>query len=158
MPITDDEWDTGTVDPETKPEDTESFDGEYGDEKELVVSFLSENSPKGYTEREILLGADYDRTDDSDAGDRSGIGEAFRRSRRATVGDSDGPLTDLVSEAAGTAELAGDVEAALAELVEAGTVVEREVEHTNGTNTYYRLDGADARTDGTGTEGDDARF
>ncbi|MFC6940586.1 hypothetical protein ACFQE8_11525 [Salinirubellus sp. GCM10025818] len=127
MPISTDEFDSGTVD---DGDDSGSEEDPIEEEKRLITSFLSERRDRAFTEREIVLGVDFSPMLESEGGRRgllSGIGAA-----------ADG-LVDISGTITASAIVVDDVDEALAALVEEGTVESREVETGDGTTTYYRL-------------------
>lgn len=122
MPIDADEWEAGSVEPDAWDEAADPL----GTEKRLIVAFLGEDVGTAYTTEEILAGVEFA------ADDRSGT----RRGPLADVGDA---VLDAVSHVVAAGIVLGDVEQALAELVEAGVVEAREIETEDGTETYYRI-------------------
>jgi len=131
MPISDDEWDDGAVHEADRPPGTTPV-GEYADEKDLIVAFLSENVDNAYTRTEILRGVDFG----NDARPET-IGEALTEIQDEMV--------DVVGDVVASGMLVGDVDEALDELVAEGTVTKREVETSDGSTTYYRLNTNEAR-------------
>lgn len=128
MPISTDEFDSGTVD-EGDGSGSEEEDP-IEEEKRLITSFLSERRDRAFTEREIVLGVDFSPMLEREGGRRgllSGIGAAV-----------DG-LLDIGGTITASAIVVDDVDEALAALVEEGTVESREVGTGDGTTTYYRL-------------------
>lgn len=120
MPISGDEFESGTV------EDDADGETPLESEKDLIVTFLSEHHDSAFTEREIVLGVDFS----------SLVAETSTPRFGAALVDT---VSDLVGEATATVVVVDDVDEALAELVEEGTVETREVETEGGTETYYRL-------------------
>jgi len=100
--------------------------GEYDDEAELIVAFLSENADRAHTRSEIVRGVDL------------GNDARPETTRDALTGIQD-ELVDAAGDAVASGMLVDDVDDALDELVADGTVVEREIETSAGTTTYYRL-------------------
>lgn len=131
MPISDDEWDAGTTRADADPSATSPV-GEHESEKELIVAFLSENVDNAYTKGEILRGVDF-----GDDAPPETVAEALTE-----IQDE---LVDLAGDVVASGMLVGDLDEALDELVEEGTVAEREIDEGGETTTYYRLntDGAD---------------
>jgi hypothetical protein len=125
MPISDDEWNNGAVHEADRPAETTPV-GEYEDETELIVAFLSENVDSAYTRTEILRGVDFG----NDARPET-IGE--------TLTEIQDEIVDAVGDVVASGMLVGDVDEALDELVDEGMVAEREVETGDGTRTHYRL-------------------
>ena len=88
MPISTDEFESGTV--EGGPD---SEDAPIEEEKRLIVSFLSERRDRAFTEREIVLGVDFSPMYETESG----------RLRGTLAGVADGlpasplePATDTV--------------------------------------------------------------
>ena len=130
MPISDDEWDAGARAESAEAAGTTPV-GEYGDEKDLIVAFLSENVDNAYTRTEIVRGVDFG----NDARPES-IGEVLTE-----IQDE---LVDLAGDVVASGMLVDDIDEALDELVAEGMVVEKSVETDEGTTTYYRLNTGDA--------------
>jgi hypothetical protein len=131
MPISDDEWDSGATENATTSAETTPV-GEYDDEKDLIVAFLSENVDSAYTRAEIVRGVDFGN-------------DARPETIREALTEVRDELVDLAGEVVASGMLVDDVEAALDELVAEGAVAEREVETGDGTTTYYRLNTGEAR-------------
>lgn len=129
MPISDDDWDRGVA---GEPPAATTPVGEYDDEKDLIVAFLSENVDEAFTRTEILRGVDFG----NDARPET-VGEVLTE-----IQDE---LVDAVGDVVATGMLVGDVEAALDDLVAEETVAEKQVETGDGTTTYYRLNTGEAR-------------
>ncbi|MFC7069061.1 hypothetical protein [Halobaculum lipolyticum] len=128
MPITDDEFDAGTVDENA---DADPDEDPIETEKDLILSFLSERVGQAFTEREIVLGVDFSPV----YADRSGTTPGSR-----AVGAVTGGLVDVAGDAAASAIVVDDVDEALAQLVEGGAVQATEVDEGDGeTATYYRI-------------------
>jgi hypothetical protein len=132
MPISDDEWDAAARIEEADPAPTTPT-GEYEDEKQLVLAFLSENADNAYTRGEILRGVDF--------GD-----DAPPETIREVLTEIQDELVDAAGDVVASGMMVGDLEAALDALVAEGTVAERAVEDGDGTTTYYRLNTADSRS------------
>ncbi|MFB6168832.1 MAG: hypothetical protein ABEJ43_08295 [Haloferacaceae archaeon] len=130
MPISDDEWDAGARAARDSTGETTPV-GEYDDEKDLIVAFLSENVDSAYTRTEIVRGVDFG----NDARPES-VGEVLTE-----IQDE---LVDLAGDVVASGMLVDDVDEALDELVAEGTVVEKSVETGDGTTTYYRLNTGEA--------------
>ena len=58
MPISDAEWENGSTEDSAETPGTTPV-GEYDDEKELIVAFLSKNVDTAYTRGEIVRGVDF---------------------------------------------------------------------------------------------------
>ena len=115
MPISTDEFDSGTVD---DGDGSGSEEDPIEEEKRLITSFLSERRDRAFTEREIVLGVDFSPMLERESGRQgllSGIGVA-----------ADG-LLDISGTITASAIVVDDVDEALAALVEDGTVESREV-------------------------------
>ena len=123
MPISTDEFESGTLDEERGADDPP-----IEEEKELILSFLSERHDRAFTEREIVLGVDFSPIYETGTG----------RTRGALAGAADG-LLDIAGTVTATAVVVDDVDEALSALVEEGAVESREVEADGATTTYYRL-------------------
>jgi len=129
MPITDDEFDAGTVEDSAGDIDVEEDPIET--EKDLILSFLSERVGRAFTEREIVLGVDFSPV----YADETGTNVVSR-----AIGTVTGGLVDLSGDVAASAIVVDDVDKALEDLVEDGTVQVTEVENEAGeTEAYYRL-------------------
>lgn len=125
MPISRDEWAAGAVDdtavtPQTTPV------GDYDTEKSLIVAFLSENVDTAYTREEIFRGVDFGN-------------DARPETIREVLTEIQDELVDLAGDVVASGMLVDDLDEALSELVEEGTVVARDVETDGGTRTFYRL-------------------
>jgi len=125
MPISNAEWDAGSTDPAASEDETVPV-GEYETEKDLIVAFLSENADNAYTRGEVVKGVDFGN-------------DARPTTVSEAVTEIQDELVDLAGDVVASGLVIGDVDEALDELVEAGTVVERAVETADGTKTYYRL-------------------
>ncbi|WP_251342901.1 hypothetical protein [Haloplanus halophilus] len=131
MPISDDEWDDGSRADSATAAGTTPV-GDYEDEKELIVAFLSENVDNAYTRTEIVRGVDFGN-------------DARPETIREVLTEIQDELVDLAGDVVASGMLIDDVDEALDELVAEGTVAEKEVETGDGTTTYYRLNTDDAR-------------
>jgi hypothetical protein len=124
MPIEADEWERGTAAEETWDEDNDPL----GTEKRLIVSFLGEDVEKAYTKTEIIEGVEF-AADDAPG------------TRQRVLGGIADTVLDAVSHAAAAGIVLGDLDQALDELVKAGVVEQREIDISDGTETYYRIAG-----------------
>lgn len=125
MPISDDEWDAGTVGSHaTAPETTPV--GEYETETALIVAFLSENVDNAYTKWEIFRGVDFGN-------------DARPETIRDVLTEIQDELVDLTGDVVASGMLLDDLDETLDELVAEGTVVEKEIDEGGDTTTYYRL-------------------
>jgi hypothetical protein len=131
MPISDTEWDDGTTADSADTAATTPV-GEYEDEKELIVAFLSENVDNAYTRREIIRGVDFGN-------------DARPESISEVLTEIQDELVDLAGNVVASGMLVDDVDDALDELVAEDMVAEKEVETGDGTTTYYRLNTGEAR-------------
>jgi len=125
MPISDDEWDFGArADSPTATETTPV--GDYDDEAELIVAFLSENIDNAYTKAEIVRGVDFGN-------------DARPEMIRELLTEIPDELVDVAGDVVASGMLVDDIDAALDELVADGMVAEKRIETADGTTTYYRL-------------------
>ena len=136
MPIDATEWDEGRIvgdepGPETAPVD------EYDTEKDLVVAFLDENRGNAYTKWEIVRGVDFDSSDDP-----SQLRDALGQRRRSPLGEVAKDVTDVVGDVVASGMVVDDVDEAIDELVEEGTIEAKEIDVDGETTTYYRLAGS----------------
>ncbi|MFB6107616.1 MAG: hypothetical protein ABEJ82_02095 [Haloplanus sp.] len=131
MPISDDEWDTGSTGSGGDTAATAPV-GEYEDEKELIVAFLSENVDNAYTRDEIIRGVDFGN-------------DARPETIRETLTEIQDELVDFAGDVVASGMVVDDVDEALDELVAEDTVAEKEVETEDGTTVYYRLNTNEAR-------------
>ena len=125
MPISNDEFEAGTV--EASGADTISNDeeGPIETEKDLITSFLSERQDKAFTEREIVLGADFT--------------PALMNQTQNPLGKFADGLINLAGNVTATTMVIDDVDEALDELVEEGIVTTKEIEAGDGSVVYYRI-------------------
>ena len=130
MPISDTEWDRGT----TGSTDTAATTpvGDYEDEKELIVAFLSENADNAYTRSEIIRGVDFGN-------------DARPESIREVLTEIQDELVDLAGDVVASGMVIDDVDEALDELVAEEMVAEKAVETDDGATTHFRLNTGDAR-------------
>jgi len=125
MPISDDEWDFGArADSPTVTETTPV--GDYDDEAELIVAFLSENIDNAYTKAEVVRGVDFGN-------------DARPETIRELLTEIPDELVDVAGDVVASGMLVDDVDAALDELVADGMVTAKRIETADGTTTYYRL-------------------
>ena len=125
MPISDDEWDFGAR--ADSPNATETTPvGDYDDEAELIVAFLSENIDNAYTKAEIVRGVDFGN-------------DARPETIRELLTEIPDELVDVAGDAVASGMLVDDIDEALGELVADGMVAEKRIETADGTTTYYRL-------------------
>ena len=126
MPITDSEWDDGRIDADDGYPDTTAV-GEYDTEKDLVLSFLSENHDSAFTRAEIVRGVDFGETTDPET-------------VRETLTNLPNQLLDIVGDLAASGIVVDDVSDALDELVSEGSVERKRLERRDGEpEVYYRL-------------------
>ncbi|WEL27322.1 hypothetical protein SVXHx_3114 (plasmid) [Haloferax volcanii] len=125
MPISDTEWNDGVRADNASATGTTPV-GEYEDEKELIVAFLSENVDNAYTKTEIVRGVDFGN-------------DAPPETIREVLTEIQDELVDVAGDVVASGMLVDDVDEALDELVTEGMVAEKEVETADGTATYYRL-------------------
>lgn len=144
MPITDSEWDDGALDntndePETVPV------GDRDTEAALVDDFLEENTGRAYTVREIMLGASFDEEEDRDTV-RSAVSKASPRTH--VTGQAGGAVDDPVGDLGASSTDIEEIQTALDDRVEEGSVVAKEIETDEGTETYYRRNTGNEQVDG----------
>lgn len=126
MPVTTSEWDDGEIDAaEGYPETTAV--GEYDTEKDLVLSFLSENHDSAFTRAEIVRGVDFGETESPET-------------VREVLANLPNQLLDIAGDLAASGIVVDDVSEALDELVSAGTVERKRLARQDGEpEVYYRL-------------------
>ena len=125
MPISNDEFETGTIEGSSDESSADDATDPIETEKDLITSFLSDRPDRAFTEREIVLGVDFspvfmDRTDSS-------------------LGSLADGLIDFAGDVTATTIVVNDIDEALAELVEEDIVTTNEVETEDGTTVYYKL-------------------
>lgn len=125
MPISNDEFQAGTVEVSGEDPIANDEEGPIETEKDLITSFLSERPDKAFTEREIILGVDFS--------------PAFMDQTRNPLGSLADGLIDFAGDVTATTIVVNDVDEALSELVEEGIVTTKEVETEDGPSVYYRL-------------------
>jgi hypothetical protein len=135
MPISSAEFEDGRLDTTTETPDTTTV-GEYDSERDLVLAFLDENADAAYTEREVLLGVDFDDSDDP-----ATVRESYDSGHGEALGDPANEVVDLVGDVTATAMVAGDVSEALDSLVAEGAVERATVTTGGESRTYYRVAG-----------------
>lgn len=133
MPITDEEFEAGQVDTTADVPDTTPV-GDYDSERDLVLAFLDENPDAAFTQREVLLGVDFDESDDP-----SSVRETYETGYGAALGDAANEVVDIAGDVTATAMVVGDVDDALASLVADGTVERSDVVVGGDARTYYRV-------------------
>ncbi|GAB3322890.1 hypothetical protein EI982_02190 [Haloplanus rallus] len=131
MPISETEWDDGARADDASEVGTTPV-GEFEDETELIVAFLSENVDNAYTKTEIVRGVDFGN-------------DARPETIREVLTEIQDELVDVVGDIVASGMLVDDVDGALDELVAEGMVATKDVETGNGTTTYYRLNTDEAR-------------
>ena len=126
MPITESEWDAERIDSTAGYPDTTAV-GEYETEKDLIVSFLSENHDSAFTRAEIIRGVDFGESTPPET-------------VKETLTALPNQLLDIVGDLVASGIVVDDVSDALDELVSEGTVEWKEVERQDGEPVvYYRL-------------------
>lgn len=126
MPVTESEWTDGEIDAEEGYAETTAV-GEYETEKDLVVSFLSDNHEGAFTRAEIVRGVDFGET-------------AEPTTVRETLANLPNQLLDVAGDLAASGIVVDDVSEALDELVEEGMVERKELDRPDGEpEVYYRL-------------------
>ena len=133
MPIAAEEFEAGQPDTGVDVPDTVPV-GEYETERELVFAFLDENPDAAFTGREILVGVDFDQSDDP-----STVRESDAPDRKKALGGAANQVVDLVGDTTATTVVAGDVEEALTTLVADGAVERADVTVDGESRTYYRV-------------------
>lgn len=144
MPVSDHEWREGTFEPDEGDFETTPV-GEGETTRERVAAFLEANADEAFTAREVLLGIGFDAAEDPDAVQA----EVSKVSPRVDVfGERGHEVEERVGDlATGEASMA-DVEAALDDLVEEGSVVARDIDTDDGAETHYRHNRGNERVDG----------
>ena len=125
MPISDDEFQDGTVDGRAENPAPSDADDPIETEKNLITSFLSERPDRAFTEREIVLGVDFS--------------PALMDRTQSTLGSLADGIIDFAGDVTATTIVVNDVDEALAELVDEGVITEKEIETADGTTVYYQL-------------------
>ena len=124
MPITDDEFQDGTVAVGDENPDADE-DDPIETEKDLIISFLSERPDKAFTEREIVFGVDFS--------------PALMNRTQSSLGSLADGIIDFAGDVTATTIVVNDVDEALDDLIAAGLVDEKEIETEDGTTVYYQL-------------------
>jgi hypothetical protein len=125
MPISNDEFEAGSVEVGSDEPSADDADDPIETEKDLVTSFLSERPERAFTEREIVLGVDYS--------------PVFMDRTQSSLGSFADGLIDFAGDVAATTIVVNDIDEALAELVEEEVVTTKEVETEDESTTYYKL-------------------
>ena len=125
MPISNDEFEAGTVEASGADPISNDEEGPIEAEKDLITSFLSERPDKAFTEREIVLGVDFT--------------PALMNQAQNPLGKLADGLTNLAGNITATTMVIDDVDEALNELVEEGIVTTKEIETGDGTVVHYRI-------------------
>lgn len=126
MPITESEWHDGQIDASEGYPDTTAV-GEYETEKDLIVSFLSENHDSAFTRAEIVRGVDFGKSTSPET-----VSEALMAIPNQ--------LFDIVGDLAASGIVVDDVSDALDELLDEGLVERKELQRMDGElEVYYRL-------------------
>jgi hypothetical protein len=125
MPISNDEFEAGSVEVGSDEPSADDADDPIETEKDLVTSFLSERPERAFTEREIVLGVDYS--------------PVFMDRTQSSLGSFADGVIDFAGDVAATTIVVNDIDEALAELVEEEVVTTKEVETEDGSTTYYKL-------------------
>ncbi|MDS0284478.1 hypothetical protein [Haloarcula onubensis] len=125
MPISNDEFEAGTVEASGADPISNDEEGPIETEKDLITSFLSERQDKAFTEREIVLGADFT--------------PALMHQTQNPLGKFADGLINLAGNVTATTMVIDDVDEALDELVEEGIVTTKEIEAGDGSVVYYRI-------------------
>ena len=125
MPISNDEFEVGTVEASGSDPISNDEEGPIETEKDLITSFLSERPDRAFTEREIVLGADFT--------------PALMNQTQNPLGKLADGLINLAGNVTATTMVIDDVDEALNELVEEGIVTTKEIETGDGTVVHYRI-------------------
>jgi len=126
MPITEAEWRNASVDPAGSDVEPGGV-GASESERELVLSFLSENHDAAFTRAEVVRGVDFGES-------------APPETIRNVLLDLPNQLLDVAGDLAASGIVVDDVSDALDELVADGVVERRQVTRGDGEPTvYYRL-------------------
>ena len=125
MPVSNDEFEAGTVEVHGDEPIANDEEGPIETEKVLITSFLSERPDKAFTERERVLGVHFS--------------PAFMNRTRHPLGPLSDGLIDFAGDVTATTIVINDIGVTLDELVEWGIVPNKEVETEDGTSVYYRL-------------------
>ena len=125
MPISNDEFEAGTVEASGADPISNDEEGPIETEKDLITSFLSERQDKAFTEREIVLGADFT--------------PALMNQTQNPLGKFADGLINLAGNVTATTMVIDDVDEALDELVEEGIVTTKEIEAGDGSVVYYQI-------------------
>ncbi|MFD1514875.1 hypothetical protein [Halomarina rubra] len=133
MPISSAEFEDGRLDTTTDAPDTTTV-GEFDSERNLVLAFLDENPDAAFTDREVLLGVDFDESDDP-----ATVRESYTTVYGEALGDAANEVVDLAGDVTATAMVVGDVDDALSSLVADGAVERAEVSVGGQSRTYYRV-------------------
>ena len=125
MPISNDEFEAGTIEASGADPISNDEEGPIETEKDLITSFLSERQDKAFTEREIVLGADFT--------------PALMNQTQNPLGKFADGLINLAGNVTATTMVIDDVDEALDELVEEGIVTTKEIEAGDGSVVYYQI-------------------
>jgi len=125
MPISSEEFESGTTDVSGDEPIANSEEGPIETEKDLITSFLSERPDRAFTEREIVLGVDFS--------------PVFMNRTRNPLGAFADGLIDFAGDVAATTIVVNDIDEALTELVDDEIVASKQVETEDGSSVYYRL-------------------
>jgi hypothetical protein len=125
MPISGEEFESGTVEVSGDEPIANDEEGPIETEKDLITSFLSERPDRAFTEREIVLGVDFS--------------PVFMDRTRNPLGAFADGLIDFAGDVAATTIVVNDIDEALTELVEEGIVTTKQMETESGTSVYYTL-------------------
>ena len=125
MPISDAEFQDGTVDLSDETSISSEDEDPIETEKNLIISFLSERPERAFTEREIVMGVDFS--------------PALMDRTQSYLGSLADGIIDVAGDVTATTVVVNDVDEALDELVDEGLVVEKEIETEDGTTVYYQL-------------------
>lgn len=127
MPTSEPEWDDGVRADGASAAGTIPVD-EHDDGTESIVAFLRKNVSGAHAKTGTVRGVDF--------GDDA---------RPETIRDVSTETPDGLVDVAASGLVVDDIDDALGGLVAEGTVTEKNVETSDGTTTYYRLDTDEAR-------------
>jgi hypothetical protein len=122
MPISNIEWDNGAQANSESAMGTTPV-GEYDDETELIVAFLSEKADNAYTQTEIIRGADFGN-------------DAAPETIHDVLTEIQDELVDLVGDVVTSGMMIDDIDEVLGELTAEGVVATEETK-TGDRTTYY---------------------
>ena len=129
MPIAAEEFEAGQVDAGADVPDA-APGGEYEPGRNRVLALLDENPDAASTERAVLLGVDFDESDDP-----ATVRQSYDSDHETALGDQANEVVDVDDVAASTT--LGDADDALTALVADGAVERADVTADGESRTYY---------------------